>query len=485
MAENESENSFRSILKNTSIFGGVQVFLVLINILRGKFVALLLGPTGMGISSLFTTTANVVTQMSSLGLNLAIVKEVSHTQNDSNRFAALMALVRRLLLLTALLGALFTVVCARWLSELTFGSADYSWQFVLLGAFVFLTNMGGGYSAALQGLHEVKRLSRASLIGGLTGLLIGVPLYWLFGTRGIVPALVVYALVMYIFYRVNLAKARKTERVAFRWADHRDTVKKLLLLGMVLMAGDLITRGCNYLIVIFIRTVDDVSTVGLFQAGSSITTQYVGTVLAALSLDYFPRLTKVMHNTADMNAVVNRQAYVVSLIMAPLVCVLILSTPILIPLLLSEEFVQIIPFVRLLGLVMLFRTFQFPLGYIAFAGDRKRLFFWMEGISANALTLVCSLVGFRLGGLNGLAVGMIADNILCLGLYMVVNGRAFGYRMNGTVARSYLLSAALCVAVWASAMLPSAAMQWTAMSLLTAAACLYSLAVLRVLFRKE
>ena len=51
MSKNKDENSYRSILKGTSVFGGVQVFQILINMVRGKFVALFLGPDGMGVSA--------------------------------------------------------------------------------------------------------------------------------------------------------------------------------------------------------------------------------------------------------------------------------------------------------------------------------------------------------------------------------------------------------------------------------------------------
>ena len=50
--EKNSENGYRSILKGTSIFGGVQIFQILINLIRGKFVAMFLGPAGMGAASL-------------------------------------------------------------------------------------------------------------------------------------------------------------------------------------------------------------------------------------------------------------------------------------------------------------------------------------------------------------------------------------------------------------------------------------------------
>ncbi|MDE5806551.1 MAG: hypothetical protein K2H76_00415, partial [Muribaculaceae bacterium] len=50
----DKENSYRSILKGISIFGGVKIFEIFINLVRGKFVAMFLGPNGMGLSSIFS-----------------------------------------------------------------------------------------------------------------------------------------------------------------------------------------------------------------------------------------------------------------------------------------------------------------------------------------------------------------------------------------------------------------------------------------------
>ena len=50
----DTENSYSTIMKRLSAFGGVQLFNILVTLVRGKFVAMFLGPEGMGISSLFT-----------------------------------------------------------------------------------------------------------------------------------------------------------------------------------------------------------------------------------------------------------------------------------------------------------------------------------------------------------------------------------------------------------------------------------------------
>ena len=47
------QTAYRNIFKATSLFGGVQVYQILIKIIKTKVVAVLLGPVGVGILGLF------------------------------------------------------------------------------------------------------------------------------------------------------------------------------------------------------------------------------------------------------------------------------------------------------------------------------------------------------------------------------------------------------------------------------------------------
>ena len=51
---NKAEAS-RAILKGTALFGGTQAFTMLLNLVKGKCVAILLGAYGMGVSSLLSS----------------------------------------------------------------------------------------------------------------------------------------------------------------------------------------------------------------------------------------------------------------------------------------------------------------------------------------------------------------------------------------------------------------------------------------------
>lgn len=426
----KSENSYKSILKGTSLFGGVQIFQILINWARGKCVAVLLGPEGMGISALFTSSSNTLQKFSSLGLNLSIVKEIAEASENQTAVSRLIGIAMRIICATSLLGALICVLFAYPLSRVNFGDDSMAWQFMLLGVAVAFGIAGAGILSMLQGLHQVKRLSKASLVGGLTGLFVGVPLYYLFGTKGIVPAMIALSVAMFLFYFASLRKAVKRKPFHFSFAEHRPIVKRILSMGMILMASDiigtLITNGVN----VFIRIFGSMDDVGLYQAANSATAQYSGMVFAAMAMDYFPRLTKSASDNELMHRLVNRQTEIVSLIIAPAASLLIMTAPVVIRVLFTEDFNPILFLMRWMGLGIMLKALMFPMAYITFAKGNKKVFFYLEGLLGNFLTFSMSCTFFYFYGLIGLGYALVADNALCIFIYYAVNRRLYGYRFS-------------------------------------------------------
>lgn len=428
MENYKSENSYNNILKRISSFGGVQIFNIFINLIRGKFVALLLGPEGMGISSLFTSSTSTLQQFSGLGLNLAIVKEISANKDNEERLPQILSVAFRLIIFTSLLGAVACIFLSPLLSYWSFGNYEYTLSFIFLSVGVALSVAAAGYLSLLQGSGEVKRLSKASIVGGLTGLFGGVPMYYFWGDKGIVPAIVLLALTTFLFYFISFRKSSSLERAKFILAEHKPIIKRMISLGLILMVGSLVGSLTNYLINIFIRNFGSVDNVGFFQAANSITNQYVGVIFSALALDYFPRLASITSDRGKMNKVVNRQAEIVILIMTPLIILLFLTTPWIIQILLSDNFLRVIPLVRWLGLGVLLQGISFPLGYLYIANENRKLYFWVEVILGNVIWIACSFIFYYYFSLIGLGISLVTRTFLDIFINYVCCRKFYGFR---------------------------------------------------------
>lgn len=422
-----AENSYRNIIKRLSAFGGVQIFNVLVSIVRGKFVAVFLGPEGMGIAALYSAATSTIQQFSALGIGNAIVKETSASKDDPTARHLILKVSRRLIWVTALLGALICTIGAPLWSRISFGDSTHTFSFVCLGASVALTLAGVGYMNMLQGLGEVKRLSKASVVGGLSGLIFGVPLYWLYGYDGIVPAMILLAATTFAFYYINYRRSHPPTETVYPLGndDIKAAYRRILLLGLVLLASTLAGTLTNNLITIYVRYAGDTTDVGLFQSASSITNQFIGMVFSALALDYFPRLSAVGNDKRQLSEVVSRQMEIVMLTVIPLIMLLIIATPLAIRILLTDKFLSTIVLVRWLGYGSMLMAVSYPLGYIFVARGDRRIYLWVECLACNLVWLGCSIGGYMVWGLNGLGVSLALRSMIDIIVYATVCRRRY------------------------------------------------------------
>ena len=379
-------------MKGTAMFGGMQVFNILIALLRSKMVALFLGPSGMGVAALFNSTANIIIQIAGLGLNLSIVKEVAaETDGDGNVRLANVKIARRWLWACGFLGALIAIAASGFLSRFTFGSTKYGNGFIWLSLMIFFSILSSGEMSFLQGGRKLKSIAIATLSGAAGGLLASFILYNFYGEEGIVPAMILSAFIVYI---VNVFFSRRffsTKELVLSLKDTWAGGSKMVQLGVVLMLASVIGSTVAYLINTYIGYTGGIKDVGYFQAASSITNQYVGLIFSAMAVDYLPRLAAINDNKEKLQTVVNQQAEIIVLIVTPLIMALMVTASLVIHLLLTKDFIVIAPLLRWMALGMFFKAVSFTLGYISFSKGDKKTFFLYEAVYAGLILLLSNI----------------------------------------------------------------------------------------------
>lgn len=220
MEKREKGDSYSHILKYTSLFGGVQGLNILVSVVRTKLVAMILGPDGMGLVSLFNSTIKLVSDSTNLGLPMSAVKNVSEAFDSGSplRVQRAVGLVRLWELLTALLGMAVCILFSPLLDRWTFDWGDHTLHFVLLSPVVGLLAVTGGEAAILKGMRQLRALAAVSVCNIVLALLCSVPIYYFFGQAGIVPSLVLLALIQCV---ATVACSYRLCRPAFRFSRSR------------------------------------------------------------------------------------------------------------------------------------------------------------------------------------------------------------------------------------------------------------------------
>ncbi len=367
----ENNNSYKQILKATSLFGGVQVYNILIAIIRSKFIAILLGPYGMGIAGLLTSTTGLITGLTNFGLRTSSVKNIAEANGKGNltKVYIIITVLRRWVWITGLLGALLTLILSPWLSQLTFGNKDYTMAFVLLSVTLLLNQLSAGQQALLQGLRKLQYLAKASVIGSSLGLLVSVPLYYLFGINGIVPAIILssvtsLALSWYFSHKITFPKIKVSKLRTIAEG------KKMLVMGFLISLSGLITMGVGYIVRIFINYTGGIEDVGYYNAGFAIINTYVSMIFSAMAVDYYPRLSSVAFDNLQAKKTINEQAEITILLLSPLIMVFLVFIHWIVILLYSTKFLPINEMIQWASLGMFFKAASWAIAFVFLAkGD--------------------------------------------------------------------------------------------------------------------
>lgn len=477
-SENE-QKTYRTIVASTAAFGGAQAFNVFVNVVRGKFVAHILGKAGMGMSALFGSSAAMLQQFSSLGINTSAVRDISaaNASADPSALALTIGVVRRLMLMAALLGVVATVGFSPLIARSAFGGTDAVPQILLMGAAVLFNVLAAGEFAILQGLRRYRDVAVSSTVVPLAGLLLGVPLYYIYGTRGIVPAMILTAFAYYAALRLLSRRATRglPSAAASRgevWARGRGIIIMGLLMTIAAVLGSATTYGVSA----FISHAGSLADVGLYNAANAITLQYTGLVFTAMAADYYPHLSALLSRSCEEAlALVSRQTEIVLLAAAPLAMLIILTAPLLISLLLTREFLPIQSMMRFMGLAVVLKALCVPVDYISLSKGDRRFFFWVEGVWGNAKTLAVITSFYYFFGLDGIGPAALVSGVIDVAVCYALNHRRYGFRPSPVCLRLSLTLLALTAATFGFAFVPSPVLSYALMGLTTAAGIVFSL----------
>lgn len=422
-----SESRYRQILKTTTLFGGVQIVNMGTTIIRAKFVAILIGPIGIGISSLFSTTIALISSIAGMGLNYSAVRDIAKSNEDKAQLSKIVQIFKRLLWIGSLIGAIFIIIFANILSKTVFGNSDHKWSFILLSLMLVFNLFTNGNITILEATRSIKFTAKSTILGSCLGLLTSIPLLYYFGIKGIVPSLIISSFTAYVI-SVYFIRKIQLQPVTISTSETISKGTEMVKLGLMMVFSQIIGSAVIYIINIYIRHKGGLADIGLYQAATSITNQSIVLVFSAMTADYYPRLAESIDNKVKSTELVNQQAIVTTIISTPILISLILFAPLFIKILLSNSFYSIIEVVRYLAFGSIFMAPLVVMGFISLAKGDKKTFFLYGSLYNNVLALVLYTFGYMLYGLKGMSIGFVINQFLYFFIMRLKNYRTYSFK---------------------------------------------------------
>ena len=409
MSKNRGE--YRGVFKATAILGSVQLFNILIAVVRNKCISILLGPAGMGIMGLLTSATGTITGFTNLGITFSAIKNIAsaYEKGDYTTLGKVLYVLQRCIWTTGLLGAIVCLSLCRQLSQWTFGNTDFTISFAFLSISLLLTQLTNGNLLILKGCRNINYYAKANVWGNFLSLFITVPLYFWLGIDAIVPALILLSkstLLCAYFYRSRLRLVQiRTERGEFK-----EISKDILIAGIAFSAAEFFPLIASFYIRTFISNNGGLTDVGLFSAGFAILNGYVGMIFTAMSTDYIPRLSAVSDDDHQLELVINQQIEMSILLLFPLIVLFVIFGKLMILILYSSQFYPMIEMIYWGGLGMLFKVPNWCFGCILIPKRESKAYFYFSILSA-LFYLGMNMLLYSVWGIKGLGISFLLSHI--------------------------------------------------------------------------
>jgi PST family polysaccharide transporter len=412
--------NYRTILKATSLIGGSSFINILIGMLRTKFVALLLGPSGIGLMGMFGTITGTIGSISSMGLTTSGVRQIaeSYGADDEDRIARTVKTLRRTVLLTGTLGMLITIGGCVWWSKLTFGTTEHAFAIALLGFTILLEAVSIGQSCILQGTRRIADIAKINVIGAITGTLISIPCFYLWGMDGIVPSLLLCSTARMITCW-SFARRVAIKKIHLPWRESRVEVAQLFTFGLPIMLSGIGGALTAYVIRLILTQQFGIEGIGSYLAAFGLSGALVNFVLSAMGTDYYPRLVAAASDKKKIATEVNTQTEIGLLLAVPGLAATLIFAPIIIDIFYSNKFDGAADILRWLVFGIFGQIVLWPLGYVILAMGKSKITLWAEAL--NDIVYI-SLIWFCINqwGLSGAGIAFALLYVFATTSFLII-----------------------------------------------------------------
>jgi O-antigen/teichoic acid export membrane protein len=440
--------SYRQILRSTSIIGGASVINTLIGLVRNKVLAVLLGPGGVGLFSLYSGLMSTAAALGSMGLGTVGTRQIAEAIGRED--ARALAVARRAMfwgtLCLAAAGGLVMWSLREVLALRLLGSTAQSGAVGWIALGVALSVASASQGALIQGMRRIGDMARLSVYGAAVNTLLGVIVLWWWGQAGLVAFVLVGPVVSFALGHAYVSRLPKPASGDISLREVAEQWKTLVRLGIPFMGAGIAGSLIQLWIRVQLGDSMGIEAVGHYQGAWLISMNYIGFVLGAMGADYYPRLTGVIHDAAEATRLVNAQTEIALLLGAPAFIAMMALAPWIIDALYTTDFAPAVEILRWQVLGDVLKVVSWPLGFVILAAGDGKTFFWTE---TCALALMGGLiVGLAPSmGLRFAGMAFLICYILYLPLVYVLARRRIGFHWSDRVVRLLVQAFLLCAGV--------------------------------------
>lgn len=449
-----NQKSFHSIIfKSTGLFGISQLIKIIVRVVTNKVAALFLGPTGIGIIGLLENILALILGFTNFGIASSSVREIALVTDDADtenlKEQRLLKIIYKWALGTGILGLLVTVIFAKAISQEVFNTTSNYYLVLFLSLYFIFTSISTIRLAVLQAKKRISTIVKYNIITAVFSSIIAVLGYYSMGIEAIIPVLVFTSFIGFLTSLYFTRHIRILQEPIFIKQVFNEGLP-MVKLGLLLSVSVIFGQICFYIIRWFLKENYSFETLGFYQVSNTILIGYLGLVFTAMATDFYPRLCNYENEIKQFNKLINDQTEVALLLVVPAIIFLYLIAPYLIVFLYSEDFLQVLPILKIGLFAIILKAIVWPTGFITLVKGNKLLYL-KQSLLGDGVNVIASIILFYYFGLIGLGIAMVTMFLVSgiYNYYIAVKYYNFEYRKETLqiILFSLLIGVIVCISV--------------------------------------
>lgn len=412
----------REIFKAALKTGIGSMGFLLLGMLAMKIMAVVVGPSGVGLYSLLRQTMDFSNNLGTLGGGTALVQGLASRKGQARD--DYLVTTFWIFLIGALSTSIVLLVFAPWIALWVFDRNDgqttnmvrgLALPVVLLVGSTYLNGVINGFRAiGLLALLQVLGAAAAVLLVYPVSLLVEVGYPLAFIALISAPPAIGVALGTWSAVKAGwLNPLLSNLRISF----HSDSLRHFFSLAGTMLVTGLATAGTVLVVRSLLVHYEGFASAGIFAAAWTLSMTYVMVVLTSFGTYYLPTLSGT-GDPLDRVVLMQRVMRFATLLSLPLVTSVIVLKPLAIETLYSSEFIPALEIIRwmLIGDYLKIAAYVVAMPVLAYA-DMK-VFFWTELLWSVGFLAFATLALSRFGSIQGLGAGFLLMYAVILAYYL-------------------------------------------------------------------
>lgn len=328
----------KEILKSVSKLSIPTGLNLILSLIRNKFIAVIAGPSGLGVFSQFLNLAALTSSLLPVG-SLGLVNYVSKYYVDS-RLDEINAILKYFIMRNLVFSFILTVIflfLSNQISFFLFASDEHSFLVLIFAFSIPFSLVLNFVDIYFKGIRKLNNYVIFLTVNSIISIILIFPLIYYWGLNGAVLSLVVSTvfnllLGYYILKRNNLIHRSKVRHIV-----DKSVIRNICLLGF----GSIVTMVAQQITLLAIKSKIALSlgldSVGEFQCVYSISASYFGIFFSLIATYSIPKVS-ALKDTMEIIDELNGTLKFLMIVFVPLVVTMFVSRTFIISILFSNDF---------------------------------------------------------------------------------------------------------------------------------------------------